>query len=63
MVNLKVSNYALVDVLYRLASEGLKDLTITKEDNDLIIRIDEEDLSKVVYPAKTKETPKLEKGL
>lgn len=38
-VSIVVSSYALVDVIKALADGGIKDYAITKEDNDLVIRI------------------------
>ena len=38
-VSIVVASYALVDVIKALADGGITDYAITKEDNDLVIRI------------------------
>ena len=38
-ISIVVAKYALVDVISSLADGGLTDYAITKEDNDLVIRI------------------------
>jgi hypothetical protein len=38
-VSIVVAGYALVEVIKALADGGIKDYAITKEDNDLVIRI------------------------
>lgn len=38
-VSIVVASYALVDVIKALADGGIRDYAITKEDNDLVIRI------------------------
>ena len=38
-VSIVVASYALVDVIKALAAGGIRDYAITKEDNDLVIRI------------------------
>ena len=39
-IRVKVASYALLDVLRALHNENVKDVTVTKEDNDLILIID-----------------------
>ena len=39
-IRVKVAPYALLDVLRALYNENVKDVTITKEDNDLILIVD-----------------------
>jgi hypothetical protein len=38
-VSIVVASYALVDVIKALSGGGIRDYAITKEDNDLVIRI------------------------
>ena len=39
-IRVKVSSYALLDVLRALHNENVKDVTVTKEDNELILIVD-----------------------
>lgn len=39
-IRVKVASYALLDVLRALHNENVKDVTVTKEDNDLILIVD-----------------------
>lgn len=43
-MNVKVASYALGEVLLSLLRNGYNRCAITKEDNDLILRLSEEDL-------------------
>lgn len=49
-IDFTVVPYALADVLLALNNCGIKDFAVTKEDNDLHIRIDKEKVEKAVYP-------------
>ena len=50
-VNLKVASYALCDFLYALLDNGVyaDDISLTKEDNYLVIRLPKESLFSVRY--------------
>lgn len=39
-IRVKVASYALLDVLRALRSDDVKDVTITKEDGDLVLVVD-----------------------
>ena len=39
-IRVKVSGYALLDVLRALYCDNVKEVTVTKEDNDLILIVD-----------------------
>ena len=39
-INVKVAPYALLDVLRALYNSDVKEVTITKEDNDLVLVVD-----------------------
>ena len=49
-VDFGVSPYALPAVLLALSTNGVNDFFVTKEDNDLHIRIEESILDRAVYP-------------
>lgn len=57
-IDFLVTPYALVDVLIALHNEGIRDINVTKEDNDLHIRLDVDYVKEVVY--KLKRTDKNE---
>ena len=37
MIRIKIASYALIDFLWACYYSGIKDITVTKEDNELII--------------------------
>lgn len=51
-IDFPVSPYALADVLLALDNEGIKEYWVTKEDNDLHIRIEKDCLREKVYKVK-----------
>ena len=60
-IDFLVAPYALCDTLLALHNSNVKDFAVTKEDNDLHIRIDVEYLEKIVYKLTkvTAETPNI----
>lgn len=51
-IDFMVIPYALPKVLLALNDEGVKDITVTQQDNDLHIRLDKDDVEEVVYNLK-----------
>ena len=49
-IKITFARYALADIIYSLHCSGIDNITITREDNDLEIVIDSEELSRVVLP-------------
>ena len=52
MVTFCVTPYALADTLLALHNNNVKEIYLTKCDNDLYIRIPKERLERAVYPIK-----------
>jgi hypothetical protein len=52
IVTFCVTPYALADTLLALYNNGVKEIYLTKCDNDLYIRIPKERLERAVYPIK-----------
>lgn len=52
IVDFVVAPYALADVLLALHNDEVKEIYVTKSDNDIIIRIPKERLEKSVYHIK-----------
>lgn len=52
IVDFVVAPYALADVLLALHNDGVKEIYVTKSDNDIIVRIPKERLEKSVYHIK-----------
>lgn len=51
-IDFMVTSYALCDILVALHNSNVKEFAVTKEDNDLHIRIDAEYLKSIVYKIK-----------
>ena len=49
-INITFARYALADIIYSLHCSGIDNITITREDNDLEIVIDSDELANVVLP-------------
>ena len=43
-ISIKIAPYCIKKLLLALSNEGINKITITQEDNDLIVRIDTDDL-------------------
>lgn len=56
IVDFVVAPYALADVLLALHNDGVKEIYVTKSDNDIIVRISKERLEKSVYHIKENRT-------
>jgi len=52
IVTFCVAPYALADTLLALHNNGVKEIYLTKCDNDLYVRIPKERLERAVYPIK-----------
>lgn len=55
MIRIKIAAYALNDFLWACYCSNIKDITVTKEDNDLIIYLNLEVLKCNVTPINTLE--------
>ena len=53
-VSITVANYALVEVISALAGGGIREYAITKEDDDLVLRISVDKLSQLKIKTKTR---------
>lgn len=51
-IDFSVTPYALPRVLLALFNEGIKDINVTQEDNDLHIRLDADYVKEIIYKLK-----------
>ena len=55
--SIKVSSYAMIDFLHALITNGFKEngIAITKEDNDLIVRLNKNELQNAIIKCDEKD--------
>ena len=48
-IRIKIATYCLTKLLYELNNNGVRNIAITMEDNELYIVLDDEELEEIVY--------------
>ena len=49
-IKIKIATYCLPKLLYVLNNNGVRNIAITMEDNELYVVLDDEELDEIVYP-------------
>lgn len=62
IISFKIAPYSLANILLALNISGINDFAITKEDDDLVIRIRRKTLENAVYVSAKSKNWDLKKG-